>query len=81
MGRFEPTPQPSGAELQSKPCSDREDKQHPLSDEQLVKQLASHGITVARRTVTKYRKAMNIPSSRQRRDWSSATSETESDKP
>ena len=26
-------------------------------------------ITVARRTVTKYRKAMNIPSSRQRRDW------------
>ncbi|MFM8803882.1 MAG: hypothetical protein ACKOK8_08235, partial [Planctomycetia bacterium] len=27
------------------------------------------GITVARRTVTKYRKAMDIPSSRQRRDW------------
>ena len=27
-------------------------------------------MTVARRTVTKYRKAMNIPSSRQRRDWS-----------
>jgi hypothetical protein len=24
---------------------------------------------VARRTVTKYRKAMKIPSSRQRRDW------------
>ncbi|MGC4006034.1 MAG: hypothetical protein QM811_24105 [Pirellulales bacterium] len=23
-----------------------------------------------RRTITKYRKAMNIPSSRQRRDWS-----------
>jgi RNA polymerase sigma-54 factor len=50
---------------------DNEDKQHPLSDEQLVKELASHGITVARRTVTKYRKAMNIPSSRQRRDWRS----------
>ena len=49
---------------------DNEDKQHPLSDEQLVKQLAANGITVARRTVTKYRKAMNIPSSRQRRDWS-----------
>jgi RNA polymerase sigma-54 factor len=50
---------------------DNEDKQHPKSDEQLVKELAAHGITVARRTVTKYRKAMNIPSSRQRRDWSS----------
>lgn len=53
---------------------DGEDKQHPLSDEELVKELAKHGITVARRTVTKYRKAMNIPSSRQRRDWSKATS-------
>ncbi|MHC4175962.1 MAG: RNA polymerase factor sigma-54 [Planctomycetota bacterium] len=49
---------------------DGEDKQHPLSDEQLVKELAASGITVARRTVTKYRKALNIPSSRQRRDWS-----------
>ena len=49
---------------------DNEDKQHPFSDEDLVKQLAAAGVTVARRTVTKYRKAMNIPSSRQRRDWS-----------
>jgi RNA polymerase sigma-54 factor len=49
---------------------DGEDKSHPLSDDQLVTELAKHGITVARRTVTKYRKAMNIPSSRQRRDWS-----------
>ncbi len=49
---------------------DAEDKQHPLSDDQLVQQLAAHGITVARRTVTKYRKAMGVPSSRQRRDWS-----------
>ena len=49
---------------------DHEDKQHPLSDEDLVKELAKHGIKVARRTVTKYRKAMDIPSSRQRRDWS-----------
>jgi len=48
---------------------DHEDKQHPLSDEDLVKELAKHGIKVARRTVTKYRKAMDIPSSRQRRDW------------
>jgi len=50
---------------------DGEDKSHPLSDDQLVTELAKHGITVARRTVTKYRKAMSIPSSRQRRDWSS----------
>ncbi|MEM6330529.1 MAG: RNA polymerase factor sigma-54 [Planctomycetota bacterium] len=51
---------------------DGEDKQKPLSDDALVHALADHGITVARRTVTKYRKAMNIPSSRQRRDWSKA---------
>ncbi len=48
---------------------DGEDKQHPLSDDQLVVKLAEHGLTVARRTVTKYRKAMGILSSRQRRDW------------
>ena len=52
---------------------DNEDKQHPRSDDQLVKDLAAAGVTVARRTVTKYRKAMNIPSSRQRRDWTIAT--------
>ncbi len=52
---------------------DNEDKQDPLSDDDLVKALARLGITVARRTVTKYRKAMKIPSSRQRRDWSLST--------
>jgi len=51
---------------------DNENKQHPLSDDELVKELAKHGLTVARRTVTKYRKAMNIASSRQRRDWSAS---------
>ena len=49
---------------------DKEDKQRPLSDDQLVQEMAAAGITVARRTITKYRKAMGIPSSRQRRDWS-----------
>jgi RNA polymerase sigma-54 factor len=48
---------------------DAEDKQHPLSDDQLVAKLGETGMTVARRTVTKYRKAMGILSSRQRRDW------------
>lgn len=51
---------------------DAEDKTKPLSDDALVEELAKSGITVARRTVTKYRKAMSIPSSRQRRDWSKA---------
>jgi RNA polymerase sigma-54 factor len=50
---------------------DQEDKQSPLSDDALKAELATHGITVARRTVTKYRKAMKIPSSRQRREWKS----------
>jgi RNA polymerase sigma-54 factor len=48
---------------------DKEDKKKPHSDDELVRQLAEHGLKVARRTVTKYRKSMNIPSSRQRRDW------------
>jgi RNA polymerase sigma-54 factor len=46
-----------------------EPKDAPFSDDDLVLELGRAGITVARRTVTKYRKAMKIPSSRQRRDW------------
>ena len=46
-----------------------EPKDAPYSDDDLVDQLAKQGFSVARRTVTKYRKAMRIPSSRQRRDW------------
>ena len=49
---------------------DGEDKSKPLSDDALVAELDKAGIKVARRTVTKYRKAMSIPSSRQRREWS-----------
>ena len=48
---------------------DQENKAKPYSDDDLVKQLSEHGMKVARRTVTKYRKKMGIPSSRQRRDW------------
>ena len=48
---------------------DAEDKSHPLSDDALVKELAKHGYKLARRTITKYRKAMDIPSSRQRREY------------
>ena len=38
--------------------------------DELVKRLKEQGLNVARRTVTKYRQKMGIPSSRQRRDWS-----------
>jgi RNA polymerase sigma-54 factor len=47
----------------------KEDKANPLSDEDLVAKLHEAGYPVARRTVTKYRKMLNIPSSRQRKDW------------
>ncbi len=49
---------------------DKENKQAPLSDDDLVEELKKQGLNVARRTVTKYRQKMGIPSSRQRRDWS-----------
>ncbi|MHC5036568.1 MAG: RNA polymerase factor sigma-54 [Planctomycetota bacterium] len=46
---------------------DHEDKSRPLSDEEIADQLKKVGLNVARRTVTKYRKMLNIPSSRQRK--------------
>ena len=46
-----------------------EDKRNPLSDEQVAETLKQEGLEIARRTVTKYRKALKIPSSRQRRQW------------
>ena len=48
---------------------DDEDKSAPFSDDHLVEELRKHGLKVARRTITKYRQKMGIPSSRQRRDW------------
>ena len=56
--------------LKMKEIVDNEDKENPLSDDALVEELKKHGYSLARRTVTKYRKRMGIPSSRQRRDWS-----------
>ena len=47
----------------------KEDKQNPLSDEEIVEELGRSGFPVARRTVTKYRKALRIPSSRQRKQF------------
>ncbi|MHC5539593.1 RNA polymerase factor sigma-54 [Singulisphaera rosea] len=45
----------------------KEDKLNPLSDEEIVEELGRHGFPVARRTVTKYRRTLRIPSSRQRK--------------
>ncbi len=47
----------------------KEDKLNPLSDEEIVDEMGRHGLKVARRTVTKYRQALNIPSSRQRKQF------------
>ena len=55
--------------IKLKEIVDAEDKNDPLSDDALVEQLARHGYQLARRTVTKYRKALSIPSSRQRRAY------------
>jgi RNA polymerase sigma-54 factor len=53
--------------IKLKEIVDKEDKTDPLSDDALVAELAKQGYTLARRTITKYRKALDIPSSRQRR--------------
>lgn len=44
-----------------------EDKRHPLSDQALTRHFQQQDITIARRTVTKFRLAMHIPSSTMRR--------------
>jgi RNA polymerase sigma-54 factor len=46
-----------------------EDKKNPLNDDEIVEKLAGLGLTLARRTVAKYRKILNIPTARQRRDF------------
>ena len=46
---------------------EQEPPEDVLSDDKLVEVLRSAGIDIARRTIAKYREAMNIPSSVQRR--------------
>lgn len=53
--------------LALKEIIDREDPANPLSDEALTEEMKKAGLPIARRTVTKYRKLMNIPSARLRR--------------
>jgi RNA polymerase sigma-54 factor len=46
-----------------------EDKAKPLSDDDLVEKLGEKGIVIARRTVAKYRKVLQIAPARQRRQY------------
>ena len=48
---------------------DNEDKKNPLNDDEIVEKLAEQGLTLARRTVAKYRKILNIATARQRREF------------
>ena len=48
---------------------DAEDKSEPLNDDQLAAGLKKNGITIARRTVAKYRKLMSILPARRRRQY------------
>lgn len=48
---------------------EKEEKRNPLSDEEIVAKLKEKGMNISRRTVTKYRKQLSIPSSRQRREY------------
>ncbi|NIA21192.1 MAG: RNA polymerase factor sigma-54 [Anaerolineaceae bacterium] len=54
---------------QLKAMIDAEDKKHPLSDEEIVARFRTEGIDLARRTVAKYRKILDIPSSRRRKQY------------
>jgi RNA polymerase sigma-54 factor len=47
---------------------DGESKRKPLSDQALADALAGRGMTIARRTVVKYREQMGIPPARRRRE-------------
>jgi RNA polymerase sigma-54 factor len=47
---------------------DAEDKHKPLTDEQLVSELAAKGYIVARRTIAKYRDQLGIPLARLRKE-------------
>ena len=47
---------------------EQEDKNNPMSDSEIVKKLMKNDFLVARRTVAKYRKILNIKNSNQRKD-------------
>ena len=49
-------------------CIDVEDKNKPMTDEQLTKVLKEKGYNIARRTVAKYREQLSIPVARLRKE-------------
>ncbi|MDE0093781.1 MAG: RNA polymerase factor sigma-54 [Gammaproteobacteria bacterium] len=54
-------------QAQIKKWTDNEDPTSPFSDAELVQKFRQQGVTIARRTITKYRQNLNIPSTRERR--------------
>lgn len=54
--------------LALKDLIDKENKQKPLSDDAITKELAKLGYPIARRTVAKYREQLNIPVARLRKN-------------
>ncbi|GHU89158.1 RNA polymerase sigma-54 factor [Bacteroidia bacterium] len=51
-----------------KACIEKEDKNKPLTDNALVKELKNKGYEVARRTIAKYREQLGIPVARLRKE-------------
>lgn len=47
---------------------ENEDKSHPLADEKLMDIIKEKGISIARRTIAKYREQLNIPVARLRKE-------------
>lgn len=54
-------------QAQIKKWTDNEDPTAPFSDADLVQKFRQQGVAIARRTITKYRQNLNIPSTRERR--------------
>ncbi|MBE3555405.1 MAG: RNA polymerase factor sigma-54, partial [Thermicanus sp.] len=46
---------------------EKENKEKPLSDQHMAEQLALEGIEISRRTITKYREELGIPSTSKRK--------------
>lgn len=53
--------------LALKDIVDKEDKAHPLNDEQLARAMKKQGFPIARRTVAKYREQLGLPVARMRK--------------
>ena len=56
-------------QLKIKKIIDEEDKRKPLSDQKIADMLKVDGLTIARRTISKYRDILNIPSTTMRKQY------------